>query len=80
MLFNCQARLLPVFNMFMISSRTTSSFVALLSGPLVGTTEYVSYVILCCIYVAGLLEAGCFCYLREYGTVQGLLIHESAMF
>ena len=44
----------------MISSRTTSSIVALLSGPLVGTPQCVSYVILCCIYVTGLVEAGCF--------------------
>ena len=41
----------------MISSWTTSSIVALLSGPLVGTPEYV---MLSCIYVAGLIEAGCF--------------------
>ena len=44
----------------MNSSRTTSSLVALLSGPLVGTPEYNSYVALCCIYVAGLIEAAVF--------------------
>ena len=52
---DCRALLLPILNMFMNSSRTTSSFVALLSRPLVGTPECVSYVILCCIYVAGVL-------------------------
>ena len=31
-----------------------------MSGPLVGTPECVSHVILCCIYVAGLIEPGCF--------------------
>ena len=62
----------------MISSGTTSSIVALLSKPLVGTPECVSYVMLCCIYVAGLKEA--FHYLRVVcrqllpgiGAVQGL--------
>ena len=44
----------------MISSRTTSSIVALLSGPLVGTPECISNVLLCCIFVAGLIEAGYF--------------------
>ena len=34
--------------------------IVLLSGPLVGTQEFISSVILCCIYVAGLIEAGCF--------------------
>ena len=44
----------------MISSQTTSGIVALLSGPLVGTLECVSCDMLCCIYVAGLIEASCF--------------------
>ena len=42
----------------MTSRGTISSIVVLLSGPLVGTPECVSYVMLCCIYVAGLIEAG----------------------
>ena len=57
MLSDCQALLLPLLNMF-VNSSTTSSFIALLSGPLLGTPEYVSYVVLCCIYVAGLIEVG----------------------
>ena len=44
---------------------------------------YVSYVIPCCIYVAGLTEAGCFATSRlsvgnllpEFGVVQGLWVH-----
>ena len=44
----------------MLSCQTISSMVVLLSGPLVGTPEFLSYGILCCIYVAGLIEAGCF--------------------
>ena len=67
----------------MISSQTTPSIVALLSGPLVGTPECVSYVMLCCIYVAGLIEAGLFTtsglcigsLLPGIGAVQGLLVY-----
>ena len=47
---------------FINCSGTTYEVVALLTGPLVGTPEFYasSSVILWCIYVAGLIEAGCY--------------------
>ena len=44
----------------MLSCQTISSMVVLLSGPLVGTPDFISSVILCCIYVAGLLRQAVF--------------------
>ena len=54
----------------------------LLPGSLVGTPAFCSSVILCCIYVAGLVEAGCFGYLRDCVLAQLLpdLDMWSAMF
>ena len=46
--------------------------VVLLFGPLVGTPEFYLSVLLCCIYVAVLIEAGCFGCLR--GVLSGKLL------
>ena len=56
---DCQVFRYQILITFLAGSRTTSSFMTFLSGPLVGTPECSYYIILCCIYVAGLIRAGC---------------------
>ena len=65
---------LSVLNICFAGSRTTSSCITLLSGPLVELCHCHSYVIPC-IYVAGLLQAGCWlspvCVLSCFGNLWG---------